>query len=99
MKNIFEEYVGMVLLLLTVVGLVYYFRKQVFGDIAGVVAPVIATYKADIKTIQDTSIGNLAGDIWASITDKNISQAQFRENTAAIAAQIAARRAGSGAGI
>lgn len=91
MKNIFQEYIGMIMVLLTIAIILYYFRKQIFGDIAAVAKPIVQKYQADIATIQDTDFVDLAKNVYKSVANPYISQEQQAENIAATDAALLAK--------
>lgn len=87
-KDIVKNYIGMVLLGVTVIGAIYLFRKKIFGSVTDAVAPVVDDLKKDLKVIQDSTFATVTRDIWIAKTTDYISPEQFRANIALIDATI-----------
>ena len=78
MKSILEEYAGITLFVATIAAIVYIFRKQIVsafttGALSDITGKTVEQLKADLETVKDVSIMDLAKDIYISWTKSPIS--------------------------
>ena len=96
--NILKEYMIQILVIATVLVVLYLFRDKILGAITGkLTGESLEEFKADVETVKNVDITDLASDIYATIKtavspDGYISPEQFRANIAEIDRQLALQR-------
>lgn len=101
MKAILEEYMGLVLVIVTVLIVIYLYKDAIFKSLTSATDSVsraitgtdLSGLKADLNLIQDTSISDFAKNVIDSLAP-TITQQDFRNNIALIKAGLPVRRIG-----
>jgi len=97
--GILKQYMVQILVIATILVVLYLFRDKILGAVTGgLTGETLEEYKADLATVQNVDITELASDIYATIKtavspDGYISPEQFRANIAEIDRQLALQKA------